>query len=144
MPSLAEQVVAAVTTALTGAVPAVGSRVFRSREDALVRGEMPALVVRTVSDNAETVSLDLAISRVQLELAVEVHVQAGEPWETAADAVATAAHTVVLGLALPGQARVVSMFQLDEAVSGDASPGMRSLNYAIEFFRSTAALDAAP
>jgi hypothetical protein len=87
---------------------------------------------------------DLAITRVQLELAVEVHVQAGEPWETAADAVATAAHAVVLGVALPGEARVVSMFQLDEAVSGDASPGMRSLNYAIEFFRSTAALDAAP
>lgn len=144
MPSLSEQIVAAVATGLSGAVPAVGSRVFRSREDALVRAELPALVVRTIADNAEAASLDLAVTRVSLEFAVEVHVQAGDAWETAADAVATPAHAAVLALTLPGEARVLSSFSLDDAASGDATPAVRSLTYTAEFFRSTAALDAAP
>lgn len=144
MPSLSEQIVAAVATAVTGTIPSVGTRVFRSREDALVRGEMPAIVVETVSDSSEVVSLDGAVSRVALELAVHVHVQAGDAWESVADLVATPAHALVAAASLPGAARIVSAYVLDDAATGDQTPAVRSLHYGIDLFRSTAALDAAP
>ena len=49
MPSIAEQIAAATLTALSGAIPAVGTRVFRARVDAVPNSECPAIVVSSAA-----------------------------------------------------------------------------------------------
>lgn len=68
-------------------------RVYRSREIALRRGLVPAVVVRPASELTEPYSDD--VDRNRLSVAIEIHTR-GDPFDALADPVATAAHAVVM------------------------------------------------
>lgn len=145
MASLAEQIAAAVHTALLGAIPAVGTRVYRAREDAISREECPAIVVITLSETADIAEMDATVDECSLTLGVDVHVAAGEaaPWETAADTICVLAHGLVRAATYPGTSgppqRIARTWT---AESGDASPGICRLVYRFDYWTAAADLSA--
>lgn len=143
MAGISEQLADAIFDALTVAAPG-GAGVHRARQDVIGIEECPAVVVSTPTESAEPASLDGSAVRVEVQIDVALHVAAGDPWETAADAVAVPAWAAILGATLPGGAVVQSMYTQDDAQAGDGSPGVRVLVFTFVYYRQTAALDAVP
>lgn len=56
MPAIRATILSAVVTALAGTTN-VGTRIYRSRVEPIVRGDIPALVIEPVSDNPTQVNL---------------------------------------------------------------------------------------
>lgn len=78
-----EQILAEITTRLTATV-GVGQRVFRSRAEAVSRGEMPCLIVEPIADPAEPIGgMCKTNRRLTVKIAVLVHAdvpdQAADP-----------------------------------------------------------------
>lgn len=144
MAGLSEQIVAAVRTALYNTIPAVGTRVYRARADAVVRDECPAIVIDTVGESSEVADLAGSAVRVELQFAVTVHVADGDPWETAADEICVLAHAAMMGATLPTGATISGAFDSESSASGDQTPGSRAMTYTAVYFRQAAALDAVP
>lgn len=144
MASLAEQITAAVYTALYNTIGAVGTRVYRARQDALINAECPAIVITSGVEDPVIATLAGDVVRCEFELGVAVHVAAGDVWETAADTVAVAAHALIAGASLPGTATALAgPLITDESASGDDTPAVRTLTYTVTHYRQAAALDAA-
>lgn len=146
MSSLAEQICAAVASALTATIPAVGTRVYRAREDAISRDECPCIVVHSLAEFTEQADLAAETEQNTLSLAVHCHVAGGEAaaWETTADAIAVAAHALVRAATYPGNTGPpVRTGRRWEAASGDASPGAVVLSYDFTYFNATSGLDVA-
>lgn len=144
MSSIAEQITDAIFDALYNAVPAVGTRVYRARQDAIPREECPAIVVEMGAEESTVATLAGDVSRCDVTVNVSVHVADGDPWETEADTVATAAHALIAAATLPGTATsITDVLITSEAQSGDATPGIRTHSYTVSFYRSFASLDAA-
>lgn len=81
--SIREQLLAEIATRLTATV-GVSQRVFRSRAEAVSRGEMPCLIVEPIADTAETVGGMCKIDRwLTVKIAILVHAdvpdQAADP-----------------------------------------------------------------
>jgi hypothetical protein len=144
MASLAEQIAAAVATALSGAIPAVGTRVFRARMDAVPNSECPAIVVASGVEESTVATLAADVMRCEFDVVLGIHVAGGDVWETVADAVAVPAHAIFAALTFPGTATTwVGPLITDDAASGDDVPASRTLTYTITHYRQAAALDAA-
>lgn len=144
MSSIAEQITDAVFDALYNTIPAVGTRVYRARQDAITREECPAIVVEMGAEESSVATLAGDVSRCDLTVNVSVHVADGDPWETAADTIATDAHALIAAATLPGTATSITGFLITmESQSGDATPGMRMHSYTVTYYRTFAALDAA-
>lgn len=146
MASIAEQIAEAVRTALYNNIVAVGTRVWRAREDAVDRSECPAIVVRLESERTEQADLAAETEQNALALTVAIHVADGEtdPYETAADAIAVSAHALIRAATYPGDTgppqRIGRRWQ---GVSGDASPGLCEIDYEFVYFNATSGLDVA-
>lgn len=144
MPSIAEQIAAATLTALSGAIPAVGARVYRARVDAVQNAECPAIVIESGVEESTVATLAADVMRCEFDLVIGIHVAGGDVWETVADAVAVPAHAIFAAQILPGTATTwVGPLITDEAASGDDVPATRTLTYTITHYRQAAALDAA-
>ena len=144
MASLAEQITAAVYTAIHNQIPAVGTRVYRARQDAVAPAELPAVLIASGVEESQPATLAGDVMRCEFDLSIAVHVAAGDVWETAADTLATLAHARFAAATLPGTAvSWAGPLIVDEAVSGDDTPGVRTLTYTITHYRQAAALDAA-
>lgn len=143
MSSLAEQIAETVRVALTGTIAAVGSRVYRARQDVISREECPAIAIHLLNESAEPATLDDEVDECVLDLSVTVHVIGGsDAWETVADQIAVAIHPLVRAAVYPGNAaKPRKVNDQWEAVSGDGSPGERSLQYQFIYHRSASALD---
>lgn len=92
MSSIREQILARIVTvlgALPNAVP-----VFRSRETAFARAQLPAVVVVPVDEETQPLSELWEVS--QFNFHVEVLVR-GDVWDSLADPIIVAAHTLMLG-----------------------------------------------
>ncbi len=71
--SIREQVLAEIATRLT-ATNGIGQRVFRSRAEAVSRGEMPCLIVEPIADPAEPIGgICKTNRRLTVKIAVLVH-----------------------------------------------------------------------
>ena len=90
-----EQILAAVAAALAGTT-GVGSRIFRSREDALADGEAPALVVTPGGEDVTEIGQGLIEARLQVEVQVYARASASQPADQAADPVCESAHLRVM------------------------------------------------
>ena len=144
MASLAEQIAAATLTALSGAIPAVGARVFRARTDAVQNAECPVIVISSGVEESAVATLAADVMRCEFDLVLSIHVAGGDVWETVADLVAVPAHAIFAALTLPGTATTwVGPLITDDAASGDDVPATRTLTYTITHYRQAAALDAA-
>jgi hypothetical protein len=144
MASLAEQIVAAVTTAIYNQIPAVGTRVYRARQDAVPPAELPAILIASGVEDPQPATLAGDVMRCEFDLTVSIHVAAGDVWETAADTLAELAHARFAAAVLPGTAvSWVGPLITDEAISGDDTPGVRTLTYTVTHYRQAAALNVA-
>lgn len=86
-----EQILAAVATALAGTT-GVGTRIFRSRKDALAEGESPALVVTPAGEEVTELGQGLVEARLQVQVQVYARASAGQPADQAADPTCESAH----------------------------------------------------
>lgn len=141
--SITEQLLEAVRAALTSTIPAVGARVWRARQDEIARDECPAIVIHGVEEIDTIVQLDGLATRVEMTIDIEIHVAAGDPWETAADAVAVPMHALLMAATLPAGATIDGRTGSAFAQGGDATPAVRTLSYRASYYRQTHALDTA-
>lgn len=143
---ITEQILEAVKTALSGAVPAVGTRVERARVDAIAPAECPFIEIAQISDTADPDSVEGDIHSCSLTFVVAIHVQGGAGvWETVASQIAVLAHPLIVGIALP--AGVEQVFGPGSsnfvAAPGDGRPAYRAMTYQATYYRQAAALDTA-
>jgi hypothetical protein len=111
-----------------------GARVYTGRVYPLAEAELPSLVVNTVSEEAEPVSLDLdtAIVQRQVEIEVVATVRATAALADALDAVAEDVETALAGSVTVGSIAVPLAYAgCDIEFSGEADQpiGRASLRY---------------
>jgi hypothetical protein len=92
MSSIREQILAEIKTALTGTLPGA-IPVYRALADALSRGDVPAVNIK--SDEEETLPLFDTGEISHLTVHIEIVVR-GDVWETLADPIILAAHSLLL------------------------------------------------
>lgn len=88
--STREQIVARMAAVLASS----GTPVYRARQDALDRGSLPAIVLRSGDEETTPLSERIEVSRLNVHLEVLVR---GEEWETLSDAIIVTAHGLLLG-----------------------------------------------
>lgn len=93
MSSIREQIMARMDAALSGALPNAVP-VYRSREVAFARGETPAVVVMPVDEETQPLSELLEVSHLNVHIEVIVR---GDVWDSLADPIIVAAHSLLLG-----------------------------------------------
>lgn len=143
MASKNEQILAAVATAVSGTTN-VGSRIWRSRVEAMGRNETPALVIEPVQINyAQNTSLPTLDATMRVRLTVVVR---GTVPDQLADATVVSMHSKVMAdLTLGGVAidiqPVQTLFNLIEA---DQPAGLVSCEYDIKYRTLVADLSQGP
>lgn len=98
MTSIREQILSTIATRLASTA-GVGGRVFRSRNEAVARGEMPAIIVTPIKDEAEAIGGICKTNR-KLSVKIAILVHADVP-DQAADSIAVDLHP---RLVAPGDA----------------------------------------
>lgn len=131
--SLREQILARMALVLTGATPA-GANVFRAREVSITRDVSPAIsVLYRGTPEAEPAGAGSTKHRMTVDLAIFVR---GDPWDSLADAVDTAAHAVLMAdpvLQSLG-AQLVRHGDDADAQEADRTAGALIVHYAATFF----------
>ena len=138
-----ESILAAIRTALTGTT-GVSTRIYRSRVEPLARGELPAIVVEPVSDNAEQ-NTSLPTLDWTLTVRISIVVRGNVP-DQVADPIVQDMHSKVMAdLTLGGHAYDVQpvsvSFDLAEA---DQPSGVISCDYAVRYRTRVADLSLSP
>lgn len=143
MASKNEQILAALATAVSGTTN-VGTRIWRSRVEAMGRNETPALVIEPVQINyAQNTSLPTLDATVRVRLTVVVR---GTVPDQLADATVVSMHSKVMadltlgGIAIDVQP-VQTLFNLIEA---DQPAGLVSCEYDIKYRTLVADLTQGP
>lgn len=94
MSSVREQIVARMAAALAvllapGAIP-----VYRSRADAFDRGASPAVVISPADEETQPLADLWEVSRINVHVEIIVR---GDVWDTLADPIIIAVHTLLMG-----------------------------------------------
>lgn len=92
MPPITEQILLAVVQALTSG-NGLNAAIFRSREEAFRRDELPAIVIRAGEEDTSIFSGQVDQNAFHIELHIFVR---GEVWDSVASAVDMAAHRAVM------------------------------------------------
>ena len=126
----AETILAAVATLLAGG--SIGASVERSREVALEREDLPAVVVKP-KDEAAT-PLANGLTRCELTIDIQVHTRGAIP-DQLADPIAAAIHKALTAdLTLGGKcARLFYTARAWEFADTDRTAGQLTLNYVIHY-----------
>ena len=93
MSSNRELIVARMSAALSGMLPNA-IPVYRSREQAFSRDELPAIVVKPGDEETIAISELMEMSRLNVHLEIIVR---GDVWDSLADPIIIAAHALLLG-----------------------------------------------
>jgi hypothetical protein len=138
-----ETILAAIRTALTGTT-GVSTRIYRSRVEPLARGELPAIVVEPVSDNAEQ-NTSLPTLDWTLTVRISVIVRGDVP-DQLADPVVESLHSKVMAdLTLGGNAYDVQPVSVSfDLVEADQPSGVISCDYAVRYRTRVADLSLSP
>lgn len=135
MISIREQIVARIALVLTGTLPGA-LPVYRSREQAFARGDLPAVVVKPADEETQAISALLEISRLNVHVEVIVR---GDVWDSLADPVIVSAHVLLLGdtqlAALVSKLRRTSAKW--EAHEADQTAGVLTQTYLINYDHPT-------
>ena len=138
-----ETILAAIRTALTGTT-GVSTRIYRSRVEPLARGELPAIVVEPVNDNAEQ-NTSLPTLDWTLTVRISVIVRGDVP-DQVADATVQDMHAKVMAdLTLGGNAYDVQPVSVSfDLVEADQPSGVISCDYAVRYRTRVADLSLSP
>ena len=136
-----ESILAAIKTTLAGTT-GVGTRIWRSRVQALARQESPAIVVEPISDTAaQNTSLPTLDWSLTVRVAVIVR---GDVPDQQADATVESLHSKLCAdLTLGGYAIDVQPQSVDfELIEADQPAGVISCNYLVRYRTSVADLSS--
>ena len=136
-----ESILAAIKTTLAGTT-GVGTRIWRSRVQALARQESPAIVVEPISDSAEqNTSLPTLDWTLTVRVAVIVR---GDVPDQQADATVESLHSKLCAdLTLGGYAIDVQPQSVDfELIEADQPAGVISCNYLVRYRTSVSDLSS--
>ena len=128
-----ERILAAITTSLANTT-GVGTRIYRSRAEALTRSETPALIIEPISDTPEDTQAFNNKVNWELKIRVSVVVRGSIP-DQVADPTVESLHTKVLtdpsvgGLALDVRPSTTSF----EILEADQPAGVISCEFDIEY-----------
>jgi hypothetical protein len=136
MPSNAENIVARVQAVLLAGPTAAGPRVFRDREDALIREESPSLLIEIVDEDSQPFGGGMAfageVDQDELRFAVVSCVR-GAQWQQTADALRLQAHALLF--ADPTLRNLVSMLRRDRCEWKSKSTDL-PFGYAAQVYRA--------
>lgn len=93
MSSIREQIMARMAGVLTGVLPNA-LPVYRSREVAFSRGELPAVVILPSDEETQPLSELLEVSHLNVHVEIIVR---GDAWDSLADPIIVAVHGLLLG-----------------------------------------------
>lgn len=135
MSSIREQIVARMFTALSGTLPNV-IPVYRSREQAFARNELPAVVVKPADEETQAMSESMEISRLNVHVEVIVR---GDVWDSLADPIITAAHRLLLADALLAAlfSKIRRTTAKWEAHEADQTAGVLTQTYHVQYRSQT-------
>ena len=128
-----ERILAAITTSLANTV-GVGTRIYRSRAEALTRSETPALIVEPISDTPEDTQTFNDKVNWEFKIRISVVVRGAIP-DQVADPTIESLHTKVLtdpsvgGLALDVRPSTTSF----EILEADQPAGVISCEFDISY-----------
>ena len=128
-----ERILAAITTSLANTT-GVGTRIYRSRAEALTRSETPALIIEPISDTPEDTQAFNNKVNWELKIRVSVVVRGSIP-DQGADPTVESLHTKVLtdpsvgGLALDVRPSTTSF----EILEADQPAGVISCEFDISY-----------
>tara|TARA_Y100000052_G_C2914593_1_gene64555 strand:+ start:233 stop:661 length:429 start_codon:yes stop_codon:yes gene_type:complete len=128
-----ERILAAITTSLANTT-GVGTRIYRSRAEALTRSETPALIIEPISDTPEDTQAFNNKVNWELKIRVSVVVRGSIP-DQVADPTVESLHTKVLtdpsvgGLALDVRPSTTSF----EILEADQPAGVISCEFDISY-----------
>lgn len=144
--SISESVRAAFKTILDPLKPDTVLQVERAREDEYSARESPSINIKFDSEDSRVHGNSADNNQVGVN--VEIYVRPGdaEVWETKADVIAVAAHALIMAYASwpAGVARVRKTGATPRSDQGDRTPGLLTLQYAVQFLSSAVALDKPP
>jgi hypothetical protein len=141
MTSKRENILAAVRTALTG-TSGVGTRIYRSRQEAFARDESPAIVVEAVNDQA-IIETSLPTLTWILTVRIAIIVRGSVP-DQLADPIIVSAHSKLMAdLTLGGYAMDIAPqgvnFDMAEA---DQTAGVIMCDYLIRYRTTLSSLES--
>jgi hypothetical protein len=136
--TLRESIIRAIIAALAG-TDQVGSRIYRSRTQALQRGEAPALIVEPLNDNPNNDVLPKLDWTLQVQVAVFTR---GTPADELADPIVESVHRKIisdpsLNALINGVRPGPTSFMM---VDADQDAGVTSLIYEVRYRTSFADL----
>lgn len=134
MTSLREQILAAIQARLLPTA-GVSGRVFRSRNEAVARGEMPAIIVQPIKDRAESIGgICKTNRRLTVKIAILVHADIPDQ---AADPIAVDLHP---RLVTPGDTTLgglaIDIEPLEDDFQFSATDGVIVLVYEVQYRHS--------
>lgn len=132
MSSKREDILAAVRTALTG-TSGVGTRIYRSRQEAFARDESPAIVIEPINDQA-IIETSLPTLTWTLTVRVAVIVRGTTP-DQIADPIIVSAHSKLMAdLTLGGYAMDIAPQGVNfDMADADQTAGVIMCDYLIRY-----------
>lgn len=132
MSSKRENILAAVRTALTG-TSGVGTRIYRSRQEAFARDESPAIVIEPINDQA-IIETSLPTLTWTLTVRVAVIVRGTTP-DQIADPIIVSAHSKLMAdLTLGGYAMDIAPQGVNfDMADADQTAGVIMCDYLIRY-----------
>jgi hypothetical protein len=141
MTSKRENILAAVRTALTG-TSGVGTRIYRSRQEAFARDESPAIVVEAVNDQA-IIETSLPTLTWILTVRIAIIVRGSIP-DQLADPIIVSAHSKLMAdLTLGGYAMDIAPQGVNfDMADADQSAGVIMCDYLIRYRTTLSSLES--
>lgn len=141
MSSKRENILAAVRTALTG-TSGVGTRIFRSRQEAFARDESPAIVVEPINDQA-IIETSLPTLTWTLTVRIAVIVRGTTP-DQIADPIIVSAHSKLMAdLTLGGYAMDIAPQGVNfDMADADQTAGVIMCDYLIRYRTTLSSLES--
>lgn len=135
-----EQIMQALVAALAGTAQ-VGTRIYRSRVDALSRDEAPALVVMPIGEQVAQDVVNLTEKNLMVE--VQVYVRADEP-DLAADPICESVHSKVMADTTLGGLSIDIIEDMTswDMAEADMSAGFTNMRYRIWYRHNRDSLSA--
>jgi hypothetical protein len=133
--SIRNEILARMTIALTGTLPDA-TPVYRSREVAFARGDVPAVVVMPSDEDTQALSDLMEVSHLNVRIEIIVR---GDVWDSLADPIIVAAHGILLAdaplAALCAKLRRTSAKW--EGHDADQTAGVLTQTYRLQYLTQT-------
>lgn len=135
-----EQILEAIVTALEGTVE-VGSRIYRSRQEAFARNEAPCLLIEPGTDVAREEPVSICKIDWRLPVSITVHTRGPIPEQLAAPIIADLHSKLMADRSLGGVAFDVWPGQVEhQREQADATAGWTTCTYIVRYRTSVSDL----